>query len=445
MKKPLIVSNIFFVSLCLVFAVLFFREQNQAASIFSDHRKSAVVKAVQLAAPAVVNISTFQRIEKAKDPFGRMADMPQPENSKDETATTIGSGVIIDHRGFILTNEHVISMGSSFQITLADNRKFSATVKGSDADLDLAILQIDNLNASENLPLIRIGKSKDLLIGETVIAIGNPYRLGHTVTSGIVSALSRNIRQGNRVYSDFIQTDAPIYAGSSGGPLLNINGEMIGINTAVLEGSTGIGFAIPIDNVMRVVEDLIEHGEVRGVWLGMFLSEVTTGPYRLKVAYVHPQGPAATAKIRTGDFLLAIDGKQIDSIQAFRRTIRGYTVDNQIRLSMLRDDDTFQTTLKALEFPRDLAMSLGRSLIGIGVAEIPNSDGVLVDLVQGNTPARIIGIKPGDIIRQVGDITIRHLEDYKTAVIRVRHQKSILLLVQRGEIGYYISLRTSFS
>ncbi|MEE9275532.1 MAG: trypsin-like peptidase domain-containing protein, partial [bacterium] len=245
-------------------------------------RRNPVVLAVESAAPAVVNISTSQ-VRRGTNPFSQQRN-PLAEEFfrnffgpplKKPPGRSLGSGVIIRADGYILTNDHVVSGASEIRVHLAGNKIYPARIIGSDPTNDLAVIKID---ADEALPHLPMGRSEDLMIGETVIAIGNPFGLQHTVTTGVVSALGRSLgkrEKGHRNPADFIQTDASINPGNSGGPLLNIYGELIGVNTAIFSKAQGIGFAIPINRARRIVGDLIHFGKVRKVWVGLVLQDLT--------------------------------------------------------------------------------------------------------------------------------------------------------------------------
>src|SRR2546427_7411591 len=241
-------------------------------------RRNLVVEAVEKASPAVVNVSTEQIVEQHRSPFPFPQDPffeeffrdfadPRPRRFK---TTSLGSGVIVAADGTIMTNVHVIERASRVHVMLNDQREFDAPLVGADADADLAILRV---KAGGDLPHIPFGTSADLMIGETVIAIGNPFGLSHTVTTGVVSAVGRSLRDEDRTYTDFIQTDASINPGNSGGPLLNIRGELVGIDTAIYGKAQGIGFAIPVDRARRVMKDLVSYGEVRHAWIGLVVQE----------------------------------------------------------------------------------------------------------------------------------------------------------------------------
>src|SRR5205809_804309 len=294
-------------------------------------RRSLVVQAVEKASPAVVNVSTEQVVERRASPFPFPQDPffeeffrdfvdPRPRRFK---TTSLGSGVIVAADGTIMTNVHVIERASRVRVTLNDQREFDATLVGADADADIAVLRV---KAGGDLPHIPFGTSADLMIGETVIAIGNPFGLSHTVTTGVVSAVGRSLRDEERTYTDFIQTDASINPGNSGGPLLDIKGELIGINTAIYGKAQGIGFAIPVDRAQRVMKDLVSYGEVRHAWVGLVVQNLTPdlaqhfGVRRgVVVAQVEPKSPAEAAGVQRGDRLLGLGGTPLRSVAELRR------------------------------------------------------------------------------------------------------------------------------
>jgi S1-C subfamily serine protease len=231
-------------------------------------RRTATVRAVEKVGPAVVNITT-ERVVRRRSPFSGFGGDPLFDQffrdffsprTRNQTVQSLGSGVVIDPEGRVITNEHVVARASRIRVSLADGREFEATLVGADPNNDLAVLQIDT---EEELPWVAPGSSRDLLVGEPVIAIGNPFGLSNTVTTGVLSATDRSINTNGRTFHGFLQTDASINPGNSGGPLLNAEGTLIGINTAIYQGAEGIGFAIPIDVARRVVAELIEHGEVQ--------------------------------------------------------------------------------------------------------------------------------------------------------------------------------------
>ncbi|MCP3953912.1 MAG: trypsin-like serine protease, partial [Desulfobacterales bacterium] len=299
------------------------------------NRETAVVKTVRRVGPAVVNISSEYEIRQQRNPFNAFGTDPVFDRffkdffdhgyNRHEKRTSLGSGVIIDGgRGFILTNAHVITRAGTIKVTLKDEREFEARIVGADPDSDLAVLKID---AKDALPDIQMSRSDDLLIGETVIAIGNPFGFSHTVSTGVISAINRSVRTEARTFHDFIQIDAPINPGNSGGPLLNINGDLIGVNTAIYANARGIGFAIPINKARRIVNDLIAYGEVIQAWIGLLVQDLNSELveyYKLPtgkgviVESVSRAGPAERAGIKSGDIIMKINNRPVPSNSAFQ-------------------------------------------------------------------------------------------------------------------------------
>src|SRR5213596_391627 len=312
-------------------------------------RRSLVVEAVEKASPAVVNVSTEQIVEQRRSPFPFPQDPffeeffrdfvdPRPRRFK---TTSLGSGVIVAADGTIMTNVHVIERASRIHVMLNDQREFDATLVGADADADIAVLRV---KAGGDLPHIPFGTSADLMIGETVIAIGNPFGLSHTVTTGVVSAVGRSLRDEERTYTDFIQTDASINPGNSGGPLLDIKGELIGINTAIYGKAQGIGFALPVDRARRVMKDLVSYGEVRRPWVGIVVQELTPelaqhfGTRRgVVVAEIEPGSPAAGADLARGDVITRVDGRDVRSRDDFEQRVEDRAEDSKLVVTRRRE------------------------------------------------------------------------------------------------------------
>ena len=324
-------------------------------------------EAVNLAGPAVVNIHTRKTVVQQAHPF---ADDPffrhffgdrfgGPTQQREQTS--LGSGVIISAAGYMLTNNHVIEGADEIQATLADGRSFPARIVGTDPETDLAVLRIDTGN--ETLQSIVMGRSRDLLVGDVVLAVGNPFGVGQTVTLGIVSATGRS-RLGISTYEDFIQTDAAINPGNSGGALINAHGELIGVNTAIFTrsgGSQGIGFAIPIDLARDVITQIIQSGTVVRGWLGIEVQEITPQLARsfgledsrgVIIAGLLANGPAARAGIRRGDVLTHMDGDRItdgqDALNFIARRKPGETLEMQ----GLRNGQAFRAEAQVGQRPR---------------------------------------------------------------------------------------------
>ncbi len=427
------------------------------------NRRTPLVRTVEKVSPAVVNIYTTEIFRSARNPFRNFGNnlfdqffknfLPPTKSQK----RSLGSGIIINDEGFILTNEHVIAKAAKIHVVLSDKQEFVASVIGADIKSDLAIIKI---NSGKSLPYVEMGRSDDLMIGEQVLAIGNPFGLQHTVTTGIISALNRNIRAGkNMVYSDFIQVDASINPGNSGGPLLNINGSLIGINTAIFQKAEGIGFAIPIDHARRIVDELIRYGKVRRGWLGVSVQELDAQLLRLfqldrqkgvLVVRVADRSSAGKAGLKRGDIIIAIDDHEVRDKSDFRGRMASYTMGSSIRFSILRDGKMMERRVHVTSIPKGYVKEFTRNWFGLRVQEnsepfaranrLVTSKGMVVMEVIPNSAAGKIGINPGDIIRQMNQKRVDNEEDYNKAVADMNNPDRILLLVQRGRQGYYVTL-----
>jgi len=421
----------------------------------TDARRSPVVKAVSRVSPAVVNISLEYEIRKRISPFSEFSnplfedffnDFFDPGFDRHYKRTSLGSGVIIDgRRGYILTNAHVVEKTGTVNVTLNDEREYVAEIVGIDLDSDLAVLQI---RPEGPLPSVAMGDSSDLLIGETVIAIGNPFGFSNTVTTGVISAHNRSFRTKDRVFHDFIQTDASINPGNSGGPLLNINGDLIGINTAIYAGAQGIGFAIPINKARRIIEDLIAYGEVIDAWVGVWVQELDSSLTRyfnlpkkqgVMISRVDSDSPARKAGLREGDVILAIDGRKIVSVDDYQARLQNYGVGDRLVLTIWRNGEKLDTPLEARAFPIGRAPDLADTLLGLKVDPASDSGAVVSNVKRGGYLART-GVRPGDVIRQVNEFLVRDTEDFYKAVIKYREEGSVVLLLQRGNQRYYITV-----
>ncbi len=432
------------------------------------NRETPVVKTVRKVSPAVVNISSEYEVRRRINPFSGFGmdpffdsffkDFFEPDFERRYKRNSLGSGVIIDgKRGFILTNAHVLEKTSTITVTLNDEREYKAQVVGIDPDSDLAILRIESKNS---LPAIEMGNSEGLMIGETVIAIGNPFGFSHTVTTGVISALNRSIRTENRVFQDFIQTDASINPGNSGGPLLNINGELIGINTAIYAKAQGIGFAIPINKARRIVSDLIQYGEVIPAWIGITVQDIdeglaqylnTQGIKGVLVKAVETRSPAKKADIREGDIIVSLGTRKIDATKVYESTLKGIAAGKELAVKIWRDGNKRDITLKTAIFPEDLAMDLANRLLGVEVEELSNRNrrrfqtsakkGVVITALESSAYLAHIGVRPGDIIRQMDEIEIKDTKDFKKAIVKYRKKSSIVVLLQRANQLYHITVK----
>ena len=431
-----------------------------------ETRENDVVKAVRKASPAVVNISSQYEIRKNSNPFSGYGMDPMldkffrdffaPELERREKRTSLGSGVIIDGtRGLVLTNTHVVEKATTIRVALNDQREFEATMIGMDPDSDLAVLKIQS---DQVLPAIQMGHSDDLMIGESVVAIGNPFGFSHTVTTGVVSSVNRSIKTADRVFHKFIQTDASINPGNSGGPLLNINGELIGINTAIYAQAQGIGFAIPINRAKRIISDLINFGEVVQAWIGMTVQSLDSnlsnylgvpGDVGLMVTAVETESPAATAGIDEGDIILSIDGLRITDIVAYQAKMNEISAEQTLSVEISRKGKITRISIETAIFPLDRALELASQRLGIKVTDldeqsqltygIKTNTGVLIIEMSRGSHLDQLGVRPGDIIRQIDEARLETLADFKAAIIKYRHKPSVVLLIQRHGNLYYVN------
>jgi serine protease Do len=417
-------------------------------------RRTPVVEAVQKVSPAVVNISTETVVARQTSPFPAFRDPlfdeffhdffePRVERYKQ---TSLGSGVVIRPDGYILTNQHVVLHGSEITVTLVDDRDFKAQLIGADSDSDLAVLKV---KTDKPLPYITMGNSDDLMIGETVIAIGNPFGLSHTVTTGVVSALGRSLKSGEQTYYDFIQTDASINPGNSGGPLLNLSGDLIGINTAIYQKAQGIGFAIPINRARRIVTDLISYGEVHVPWVGVIVRDLTPElAIRLGIQTRRKGGvvvrgiesgsPAASARITPGEVITAIDGRDVHSAEEYDQRIRDHAESGPMEFTVTGEDGARQVTLHARRFPPERADALAWQLIGVRLTETRNA--LRVEAVRPQSPAARIGVAVGDGILALAGASVRTLEEFRRRMADVRLARGTLLSIRRGPYVYQVSV-----
>ena len=420
------------------------------------NRRSPIVVAVQKASPAVVSILSAQEVEEVEEveqranPFGRDPlsdefphDFFGPDGPRG-AERNLGSGVIIRPDGYILTNEHVILRSGKIQIQLADDRMLDARLVGADSDSDLAVLKVDT---GQQLPYIPPGTSDDLMIGETVIAIGNPFGLSHTVTTGVVSALNRSLNTGERTYYDFIQTDASINPGNSGGPLLNITGELIGINTAIYGKAQGIGFAIPISRAKRIIPELINYGAVETPWVGLVvqtLNQELAGRLGMDpgqgvvIREVEPGSPAAHAGLRRGEVMLSLDGQPLRTAEEYLQRERERNSGDQLNLQVWRENVRKDVIVRTVRFPLAKADALAWQLLGFRVRN--TTDGLEVNKIRRASPAIQIGLRQGDVILGLSGTPTPALNAFRRRMVDVRLSQSVLLSVSRGRQRYHVTV-----
>ncbi len=424
-------------------------------------RMTPAVRVVQAAGPAVVNMSTKTRVQtrlfrsgdEAMDRFFEEFFQPMQREQ-----TSLGSGFILDgRRGLIVTNGHVVSSANEIRVQLSDKRVFPAQVVGADPQSDLAVLRITPKGA---LPQLKLGDSEQIMIGEEVIAIGNPFGLSHTVTVGVVSALGRKVRtNGNQWMQDLIQIDASINPGNSGGPLLNADGEVIGINTAIFQQAQGIGFAIPVNRVRRVVEDLVRYGEVVPAWLGLELQDLTprlaqafglTEARGVLVTQVLENSPASEAGLERGMVLTSLNGREIKDSGDYGLALAEVGVGQEVRLGLRQGGQTQERSLKARAFPLERAMEISWRRLGFSVTDLDaptalrqrvrTGTAVMIDKVRKGSAAEEAGLMPGDLIRQVGDGPTPNREAFLRQMAKHRLLPRITVLAQRGGVAQYLTL-----
>ncbi len=424
----------------------------------ADLRRTPVVKAVETASPAVVNIYTervvstpFRRPSPfTGDPFfddffsDFFNGMPSPRTR--QKRTSLGSGVIIRKDGMIVTNEHVIVHASDIRVLMADKREFPATLAGADSDSDLAVLKVET---DKPLPVIAMADDDKILIGETVIAIGNPYGLSHTVTTGVVSAMGRTIQAKDLVYHDFIQTDASINPGNSGGPLMNVEGRLIGINTAIHNDAEGIGFAIPIHRVRNIVEQIIEHGGVQPPWVGIQVQNLTPeiafhfgveSGAGVLVSGVEEGSPGESAGLERGTIITHAQGEKVATAASYARTTRGMAAGDRLRLRTRQNGAERELTIKLAALPAERIDEFAWTAMGLKTADGTEGSGVVVEQVRYRSPAQEIGIEKGDRITALGGRDIDNHDGFRRRLASFRNSNSVLVSVLRGKRHYRVTL-----
>jgi len=406
--------------------------------------------------PSVVNISTTGKVV-VRDPFfddpffRRFFDVPQQQ--RERRTTGLGSGVIIDAKnGYVITNSHVIDKAQDIVVTLEDGQRFDATVIGKDPGADIAVIKIEAANLKE----IPFGNSDVLRQGDFVVAIGNPFGLGQTVTSGIVSALGRS-GLGIESYEDFIQTDASINPGNSGGALVNLRGELIGINTAIYGpsgGNVGIGFAIPMNMAKQITEQLIEHGEVKRGRLGFSAQDLTPDlaqAFSIKrnkgvvVSQVEEDSPADKAKMKVGDVIVEVNGREVQSSAQVRNEIGLLRIGDRVEIGILRNGKsrTLTATVEDQISERIKGAKLSKRLAGAEFGEVreESSRGSLsgIEVMSATGKAASSGLRKGDIILSVNKQRVKSIRDMKTAI--QKNTDAILLNLQRDKRGLFLLIQ----
>ena len=419
--------------------------------------------------PAVVNVQVTRAIRPAAhsrmkwrrpgmefpEMFRHFRSMPGFAMPDMPRAESVGSGFIVDASGLIVTSHHVVKAAESVTVTLQDGRKLEARVAGIDSRTDLALLEVD---AGESLPVVEFGDSDRTRIGDWVVAVGNPFGLGGTVTAGIVSGRGRDI--GSGPYDDYLQLDAPINRGNSGGPLFDRSGRVVGVNTAIFSptgGNVGIGFAIPANVAKPVIESLRTDGKVDRGWLGVQIQRIgetmaealgLEEPKGALVASVMPDGPAAGAGLRPGDVILSFAGEPLDTMKDLPRIVAGIDSGTEVEIEVWRDGgrETLTATIGA-QGQQSLAMAATADGDGakLGVMLAPRGEpgkaGVTIAEVAPGSLAARSGLRPGDVIVQAGSTMVSSADDVAGAVrAAASGDKPVLLLVERGDHRRYVAI-----
>ncbi|MFH1276786.1 MAG: DegQ family serine endoprotease [Candidatus Eisenbacteria bacterium] len=423
--------------------------------------------------PAVVTVTSDKVVRPAQGlpnndmhDFFRFFGMPFGEDGGPEMVQrALGSGVIISEDGYIITNSHVVANAKEIAVILSDGEEYGAEVIGTDPKSDVAVIRIEG----RNLPYAKLGDSDALEVGEWVLAVGSPFsqNLNHTVTAGIVSAKSR-VAVGLADYEDFIQTDAAINPGNSGGALVNLDGEVVGINAAIASrsgGSQGVGFAIPINMVTRIKDALIQDGAVTRGWIGIGIQEVSReiqdaldlpDKNGVLISNVMDDSPAAEAKLERQDVIVSLNGRKVESMRTFRNEIADTPPGSDVRLGILRKGKTIDKTVTLGRLPGEeepapaIARAAGEKL-GIdaraldaetrGAYGIERSGGVVVTGVRRGSPAAREGVREGDMIVSLNEQEIESMADYGRAMDALEEGEVALFLVERGGSTFFVGVR----
>ncbi len=445
MKKLRIAFFLFFASLaCKPAAESQTVAPRQAAPAIpptvSAARRTPVVVVAHNILPAVVNIQTEATIRRREtdkffDPFGFFGGQERAYTSQ-----SLGSGLVWSSDGIIVTNNHVVEGASRITVNFQDGSQMPAKLLGVDPDSDLAVLKVE----TKQLPAAPIGTSSDLMIGETVVAVGNPFGLSGSVTTGVVSALGRSVpsKEAGRTFTDFIQTDASINPGNSGGPLLNIEGKVIGINVAIYAQAQGIGFAIPVDRAKKVIQDLLRYGQVHSAWIGAVTATLT--PEESKRMGLKPVKGAVVARVfggspaqAAGMKITSVTGRPVDSREAFSTYTALLPSGHPVDVTVNRDGASHAMSLRPIDPPSDLGLRILWEVAGLRVRE--SRGAVVVDEVANGSRGASIGLNSGDFIVGVNGTDITSVKELNQQLTQAAERSSFVLSVQRGRYVYNLT------
>jgi len=465
----LTIALVFFLSLSWVGTISAETEQTEPYLALESFSNS-IADIAEKVGPAVVNIDTVRMVKQGSPFFSQDPIFRQffGEQFKDYSRTIpqkgTGSGFIISQEGYILTNEHVIHKAEKIKVTLSDGRKFTGKLIGSDLDSDIAIVKID----SDDLPIVTLGDSDKLRVGEIVVAIGNPYGLQQTVTMGVVSAEGRSIPVEEHTYRNFIQTDAAINPGNSGGPLLNTKGEVVGINTAIIAYAQGIGFAIPINIPKKNIDELIKLGKVRRSWLGVYIQEVTPeiaeqfglseDAKGVLVGDVVNNSPAEKSGIKRGDIITKVNDEEVDFPGELQDKIRSIEIGKKANIEVVRDgkeisfvvilDEMPTVDEEGSELSKEKVFSVQTGLkVQTVTAEIakelglPQVKGLVITEVIPGSSADDMGLQTGDIILEANRVEASTVDEWEKVISKLEPGDTLLLLVFRSGHTYYVPIK----
>lgn len=409
-------------------------------SAAQTNRRTPVVQVVEKVRPAVVNLTAKQVVRlRGRSLFDEL--FPEFAPPREYETQSLGSGVVISADGLIVTNEHVIAGAAEIAVRFLSGRQEQAEVVGSDADSDLALLRV----SAKGLPYLPVAEQDDLMIGETVIAIGNPLGLENTVTVGVLSARDRTVSspRTNRVYTDFLQTDASINPGNSGGALVDLDGRLIGINTAIVGEAQGIGFAIPAKRVRRVVADLLRYGRVQPAWLGIFVQDLPASRKGRNGAGIRVvdvfAGSPGEGKLEAGDVLLSGNGRAFASRDDFATLLAQVAPGERVELEVRQGSGNRKVSLRASTPPPDLGEQLLARYVGLKLAF--RRGWVVVQKVLAGSPADEAGFTAGDVLLGVNGQRVRSLSDVNEILTRDYLRSSVLLAIGHGGFQYHFTFR----